>query len=42
MEKFLSTPANRIKLVNALGRFSVIGGLLVTALLLGATFLSHY
>ena len=42
MEKFLSNPANRIKLVHALGRFSVIGGLLVAALLLGATLFSHY
>lgn len=39
MEEFLSVPANRIKVVVALGRFSVVGGLLVTALLLSATFL---
>jgi len=42
MEKFLSKPANRIRLVNALGRFSVVGGLLVAALLFSATLLSHY
>lgn len=42
MEKFLSNPANRIKLVHALGRFSVIGGLLVAALLFSVTLLSHY
>jgi hypothetical protein len=42
MEKFLSSPANRIKLVKALGRFSVFGGLLVTVLLLSVTLLSHY
>ena len=42
MERFLKSPANRIKLVKYLGRFSVVGGLLVTALLLSATLLSHY
>lgn len=38
MEKFLSNPANRIKLIQYLGRFSVVGGLMVSALLLYATF----
>lgn len=42
MGRFLNTPAGRIRLVNALGRFSVVGGLLVAALLIGATLLSHY
>jgi len=38
MENFLSNPANRIKVIQYLGRFSVAGGLMVTALLLYATF----
>jgi len=38
LKQLLSTPGGRIKLVNFLGRFSVIGGLLVTVVLLVATF----
>ena len=39
MKRLLFTTTGRIKLIIFLGRFSVIGGLLVTAVLLAATFL---
>jgi len=36
--QYVSTPANRVKVIVGLGRFSVAGGLLVAAILLSATF----
>ena len=39
LEKYLSTSAGRIKVIQALGTFGVVGGIIVTAVLLSATFL---
>lgn len=36
--RYIETPERRIKLVRFLGRFSVVGGIIVTAILLTATF----
>jgi len=39
MKKYINTAAGRIQLIQFLGRFAVVGGTIVTTLLLSATFL---
>lgn len=39
LEKYMFTVAGRIKVIQALGNFGVVGGIIVTVLLLSATFL---
>lgn len=40
ISRYIDTPSGRIKVVQFLGRFGVVGGILVTAILLTATFVS--
>lgn len=39
ISRYLDTPKGRIKLIQFLGRFGVVGGIIVTVLIATATFM---